>query len=156
MAEIPVRATMAILFVLRPAGDGHEVLLLKRTQTLAGEWCQISGRLDDGEKAWQTTLRELREETGLTAERLFNTDICETFYGVSANAIHIMPVFVAYVDPAAEVVLNFEHSEYRWVSFDDAIEMVPYGGQRNTLRQIEENYSRRVPNRYLEIDIAQG
>ena len=33
---------------------GHEVLLLKRTQTLAGEWCQISGRIEGKEKAWET------------------------------------------------------------------------------------------------------
>ena len=154
MAEIPIRSTLVILFVLRETQDGHEVLLLKRTTTLAGEWCQISGRMEDGEKAWQTALRELREETGLSADSLYNTDICEIYYGATLNNINIVPVFVAYVDPQAQVQLNFEHSEFRWVSFDEAVEMVPYGGQRNTLRQIEENYSRRIPNKYLRIEMV--
>ena len=156
VAEVPTRSTMVILYVLRPVVDGHEVLLLKRTRTMAGEWCQLSGRMDEGETAWQTALRELREETGLSADRLFNTDICETFYGASQNVVYLMPVFVAYVDAAAQVTLNFEHSDFHWVGFAEAEDMVPYGGQRKILRQIEENYSRRVPNRYLEVDIRKG
>lgn len=154
MADIPVRSNLVILCALRARDGRHDVLLMKRTQTLAGEWGQVSGRIEEGEKAWQTALRELREETGLQLDRLYTSDICETFYGATANVIYIAPVFVGYVSEPAEVVLNFEHSEFRWVSFDKAIEMVPYGGQRRALRQIEAEYSMRVPNRYLEIKIS--
>jgi dATP pyrophosphohydrolase len=153
MAEMPVRSTLVILFALRASKSGHEVLLLERTQTLVGEWCQISGRIEEGEKAWETALRELKEETCLSADKLFCTDICETYYGQSTNSINIAPVFVAYIDNQATVTLNFEHSDYRWLSFDDAVEMVPYGGQRKTLRQIEEEYSKRTPNKNFAIKI---
>ena len=153
MAEIPVKCTMAFIYVLRPSGTGHEVLLLKRTQTLAGEWCQVSGRIDEGEMPWQTVLRELKEETQLEVEELFATDICETFYGVSKNTIHIAPIFVGYVSAQAEPVLNFEHSDYRWVSLSDAPQMVPYGGQRRALRNIEEDFSMRSPSKFLRITI---
>ena len=154
MADLPIRANLVILCVLRAREGGHDVLLMKRTQTLAGEWGQVSGRIEEGEKAWQTALRELHEETGLRLDRLFTSDICETFYGATANAIYIAPVFVGYVSEPAEVVLNFEHSAFRWVPFDEAVEMVPYGGQRRALRQIEAEYSQRVPNRYLQIAIG--
>ncbi|KIC12069.1 NUDIX hydrolase [Leisingera sp. ANG-M1] len=154
MAEIPVRSSLVFLFVLRAAGAGHQVLLLKRTQTLAGEWSQVSGRIEGEEKAWETALRELKEEAGLEAERLFATDICETYYGVTQNVINIAPVFVAFVSETAEVALNFEHSAYHWAGFEEAGEMVPYGGQRRTLRQIEEEFSRRSPCRHFEIDIS--
>ncbi|MCP5072734.1 MAG: NUDIX domain-containing protein [Rhodobacteraceae bacterium] len=154
MAEIPVISSLVILMALRSSDRGHEVLLLKRTQSLAGEWCQISGRVEEGEKAWEAALRELKEETGLSAEKMFLTDICETFYGATQNAILIAPVFVAYISRNTEVKLNFEHSEFRWTRFEEAIELVPYGGQRRTLRQIEEEYSKRNPNKYLEIALS--
>ena len=102
---------------------------------------------------WQTVLRELKEETQLEVEQLFATDICETFYGVSKNMIHIAPIFVGYVSAQAKPVLNFEHSEYRWVSLSDATQMVPYGGQRRALRNIEEDFSMRTPNKFLRISI---
>nr|WP_237212722.1 NUDIX domain-containing protein [Ruegeria lacuscaerulensis] len=139
---------------MRVSEEGHDVLLLKRTQTLAGECSQISGRIEGNEKAWETALRELKEETGLEADKLYSTDICETYYGVTQNVINVAPVFVAFVKESAEVTLNFEHSAYRWVRFEDAENMVPYGGQRRVLRQINEDFSKRVPSKHFEIDTS--
>jgi dATP pyrophosphohydrolase len=154
MAEIPVRASLVFLFALRPNGQGHDVLLLKRTQTLVGEWSQISGRMEEGETAWETALRELKEEAGLVPEAFYSTDLCETYYGRSQNVINIAPIFVAYIAPDADVTLNFEHSDYRWVSFEEAIEMVPYGGQRRALANIKSDFSDRAPSRHFKIDLA--
>ncbi|MET0429185.1 MAG: hypothetical protein ABW026_11895 [Microvirga sp.] len=39
-----------------------------------------------------------------------------------------MPVFVGDTDPAAQVHLNAEHQDFRWVSFEDAIELVVFPG----------------------------
>lgn len=156
MSEIPIRSSVVFLFVLRSCAFGHEVLLLQRTQTLAGEWSQISGRVEGDERAWQTALRELKEEVGLEPERLFATDMCETYYGVTQNVINVAPVFVAFVSERAEVVLNFEHSAHKWVSFGDASEMVPYGGQRRMLRQIHEEFSKRPPSGHLEISLIRA
>ena len=151
-----MRSSLIFLFALRACDHGHEVLLLKRTQTLAGEWSQISGRMEDHEKAWETALRELKEETGLEAQRFYSSDICETYYGATQIVINFAPVFVAYVSETADVTLNFEHSAYRWVRFEDAVEMVPYGGQRRILRQIEEDFSKRSPSKHFEIDISKA
>ena len=96
------------------------MLLLRRTRPPVGAWCQIAGRIEDGEKAWQAALRELREETGIRPEKLYSADICEQFYEAGRDAITVAPVFVAIVDKSATVSLNHEHSAYRWVSFDEA------------------------------------
>ena len=156
MPELPIRSTLVILYVLRPTAEGHEVLLLKRTTTLAGEWCQISGRIEGEEKAWATALRELREETGLEAEALYLTDFCQTYYGQTLENVNIAPVFVAYVASDAAVELNFEHSDFKWASFDEAADMVPYGGQRQALKFIEDEYSKRQPTKYLAVDLSRA
>ena len=79
MAEISIRSFGVSVVLLRKAEPQTEVLLLRRNQTLVGEWCQIAGSIEDGEKAWETALREAKEETGLDYDRLYSADICEQF-----------------------------------------------------------------------------
>lgn len=117
MAEIPIRSFLASLVAVRKTEAQYEILLLKRTQTLIGEWCQVAGSIEEGETAWQTALRELYEETGLQPNALYSADTCEQFYEADRDAITIAPVFVAFIDNSATVILNHEHSDYRWVSF---------------------------------------
>lgn len=154
MAEIPVRCFAVSVVLLRAAEGQSQILLLRRNRTLVGEWCQIAGGIEEGEKAWETALREVMEETGLTCDRLYSADICEQFYEPDREAISILPVFVGFVDPAAEVVLNDEHSEFRWVSFDVARGMVPFAGQRHVLTHIEAEFVLREPVRHLLIEAA--
>ncbi len=149
MPEIPIRAFMVSLIVLRKVETETEVLLLKRTQTLAGEWCQVAGRIEEGETAWQTALRELQEETGLCAQRLYSADICEQFYEADRDAITMALVFVGFVEGTADVILNHEHSAFCWVSIAQARDMVPFAGQRNVLRHVEAEFVKRVGHPHL-------
>ena len=154
MPQIPIKAFISSLFAVRKSENRHEVLLLKRTQSLAGEWCQIAGKIEPEETAWQAALRELAEETGLKPGTLYSADTCEQFYEPAQDRITIAPVFVAFVDCAAEVILNHEHSDYRWVSFDEAVEMVAFGGQRRVLRWIEDEFVHRRPSKHLLIEFS--
>ena len=154
MATIPVLSHSIALVALREVAGDAEALLLRRTRTLAGEWCQIAGAIEEGETAWQAALRELKEETGLTPIRFYSGDICEQFYEADRDAITIAPVFVAFVAYDAPVVLNAEHSEYKWISLDWAEDMVPFGGQRRVLRHIRQEFVVRDPSPHLQIDLS--
>lgn len=70
---------------------------------LAGIWCQIARKVEGGETAWQAALRELYEETDLAPDAFCSADICEQFYEADRDAITVAPVFVAFIDSAAEV-----------------------------------------------------
>lgn len=154
MAEIPIRCFAVSVVLLRRVAAGYEVLLLRRNHTLVGEWCQIAGAIEVGEKAWEAALREVREETGLTCGHLYSADICEQFYEADRDAISMSPVFVGFVDADANVVLNHEHNEFQWVSFEAALGMVPFAGQRHVLRHVEAEFVLREPVRHLLIDAA--
>ena len=61
MPEISIRAFLVSVVVIRETDGCCEVLLLKRTGSLAGTWCQVAGSIEDNETAWQAALRELNE-----------------------------------------------------------------------------------------------
>ncbi|MBX4884545.1 NUDIX domain-containing protein [Rhizobium bangladeshense] len=151
MGEIPIRCFAVSVVVIRQRTAGHEVLLLRRNHTLIGEWCQVAGGIEDDEKAWETALREVREETGLICDSLYSADICEQFYEADRNAISMLPVFVGVVDAEQTVFLKDEHSEFQWVSFAQAMEMVPFAGQRHVLKHVEAEFVNREPNGHLLI-----
>ena len=138
---------------IRKTTRDHEVLLLRRTQSNAGEWCQIAGSIEPGETAWQAALREMREETALVPSRLYSADLCEQFYEIGTDSIWLAPIFVAYVEPDATVKLNEEHSEYCWTSIGRAIDLLPFPGQKAMFMYIRQWFVEREPTRLLEIDI---
>lgn len=156
MHEIPIRSFVSSVIVLRETEGGTQVLLLKRTQSFAGEWFFNAGGIENGETAWEAALRELREEIGLTPVAFYSADYCEQFYEPHRDAITVVPVFVAFIDPADQVSLNFEHSAYAWLSFDEAVERVPFGGQRTALRWVEQEFVARTPTELLRIALPSG
>ena len=99
-------------------------------------------------------MAQVREETGLTCGRLYSADICEQFYEADRDAISMLPVFVGFVDADAAVMINHEHSEFRWVSFAAALAMVPFAGQRHVLKHVEAEFAQREPVRHLLIEAA--
>ncbi|MEP7453220.1 NUDIX domain-containing protein [Phyllobacterium sp. SB3] len=151
MTDIPIRCSAVSVVLLRQTGNQTEILLLRRNHTLVGEWCQIAGAIEDGEKAWEAGLREVREETGLECTSFYSADICEQFYEADRDAISLLPVFVGFVGSQADVIINDEHSEFRWVSFEDALGMVPFAGQRHVLKHVRAEFVSRSPVRHLLI-----
>ncbi len=150
--HIGLQLRAATTFILRLDSDAAKTLLLKRAHsTLAGAWCQVAGSIKRGETAWQAALREVREETGIVPDRFYSADICEQFYNAYKDRIELLPVFVAFIDSARSVALNHEHSDYRWLTIREALELLPFPGQRDILRRIEEQFVLREPNELLRI-----
>jgi dATP pyrophosphohydrolase len=152
---VAIRCGAVSALVLRLDVDAARVLLLRRSSGdfLAGEWCQVSGRIEAGETAWQAALREIREETGLVPERFYSADICEQFYEATRNFISLLPVFVGFVSQDDVVTLNAEHSEARWMTFAEAEAAVTFGGQRSVLAHVRREFVDREPTEWLRIRI---
>ena len=111
-----------IVYVVRQFPDERKVLFLKRNGGQhSGAWWPVAGTPEAGEAPQQTAVRELGEETGLSPRRLFSFGM-EIPHADSSKAL---VTFVAFVDQATPVTLNYEHSDYRWLTGGKAIDLVP-------------------------------
>src|ERR1700712_1053775 len=114
-----VRYDMIACFVVRPDSSGalSEVLQLRRAphEFLGGAWSTVRGKMEAGEKAWESALRELREETGLRPRAFFQLDTVDVFYLHGDDTLWHCPGFCAVIDRADTVTLNDEHDAMHWV-----------------------------------------
>jgi len=138
--------------ILRKAGDGYRVLLAKRADSYEGAWCFVAGKIEQGEKAWQAVLREIREETNLVPSALYSADIFEQFYQPEHEWIWVAPVFVGFISEQQKVKLNEEHSDFRWFTMEEARQVVVFPGQRIILEHIEKEFIQREPCHWLKIN----
>lgn len=117
-----VRASIVDVYPLRGSGAGLEVLCLRRSAATrcGGSWEVVHGHVEGEESPVAAALRELREETGVDAERLYNLSRVESFYLHRSNEIALIPAFAAFVDPAGAVRLSPEHDAHEWMPLDAA------------------------------------
>jgi 8-oxo-dGTP diphosphatase len=105
------------------ARRGDRVLVIEHRRL--NTWLPIGGEFEAGETPLEAAIRELREETGMSAKF---PALSEALDGVPAGLIgyeehqagskglHMNFVFVAEVAADAEVVPNDEFGAFRWVN----------------------------------------
>ena len=125
------------VFVIDPREEGWRVLILRRAAgtRCTGAWEVVHGRIEGGERPEQGAQRELREETGLVADRLYNVT-CHPFYLHRFGVVQVAVVFAAFVDSTRPVTLGVEHDRHAWVTLDEALERLGWPRSRASLRDI--------------------
>ncbi|MCK5415322.1 MAG: NUDIX domain-containing protein [Thermoplasmata archaeon] len=109
------------------------VLLLKRSlsvKTNKGKWAGVSGYVEVGETPLETAYKELEEEVaarpGLV--RLVREAKPLTFLDTEHDTTWVVHPFL-FDDLGVEVVLDWEHTEFRWIepeelgSFDTVVSL---------------------------------
>jgi dATP pyrophosphohydrolase len=128
--------------IFREIENGIEFLLLKRAedQIYPAVWQMVSGKTKENEKAFETSLRELKEETNLTPLKMWIAPKVNSFYSSQSDSICLIPVFAVQVKKDSKVIISNEHSEYKWVTSDEAKRFLAWHGQRKAVDLIEEYF----------------
>jgi type II secretory ATPase GspE/PulE/Tfp pilus assembly ATPase PilB-like protein/8-oxo-dGTP pyrophosphatase MutT (NUDIX family) len=123
------------IFAIRHRAGDWRVLLLQRAAggKRPGSWETVYGKIDPQEKPEDAAVRELREETGLEPDALYNVNVT-SFYLHESQTIQMCITFAALVPDDVTVVLGEEHQRYEWVSLDEACSRFTWPREAHSLR----------------------
>ena len=118
-------------------------LLLKRIESYGGFWQSVTGSLEGDETHKQAAIREMREETGISAS---DDDLIEL--GI-VNTFEIAPQWRSRYEPGVthneevcfalrinerDIRLDpIEHESWCWVSYEQAMEMLFWESNKRAL-----------------------
>lgn len=131
MSDIKVRVIDCHIVCYNDNKLDWEFLLLKRSMDTIypDTWQGVTGKIELSETPYKTALRELMEETGLIANRLFTVDKVNTFYDYKRDTMNLIPVFGVIVN-TTDVKLSKEHTEFKWCSVDEAKKLITWDQQK--------------------------
>jgi 8-oxo-dGTP pyrophosphatase MutT (NUDIX family) len=123
------------VYVIRHNAGDWRVLVLQRAADAIrpGSWETVYGKIDAGERPEQAAARELREETGLELNALYNVTV-SSFFLHASQTIQMAIVFAAFVESGSEVTLSDEHQQFEWLSVNDACERYTWPREAHSLR----------------------
>jgi dihydroneopterin triphosphate diphosphatase len=133
-----IRVCFVDTLVLRGEGNALEVLVLRRAPggRNPGSWETVHGTIEAGETPVQASVRELREETGFTPERLYNLSRIEGFYQHRTDELAIIPAFAACVASDAMPRLSAEHDAFVWLAPAEAARRFAWPRERRALDDV--------------------
>lgn len=134
---IPVRVSIVDLLVARFGASGIEMLLLRRAPgtRCTGAWETVHGKIEPGERPEVAAVRELREETGLECERLYNVTL-GGFYLHTQGVLALSVVFCALVAADAVPVIGDEHDAMKWLPIAEAMDQCAWPREREAMQHI--------------------
>lgn len=137
-AVTSVRVSLVDVYVLRGEEAALECLVLRRAAggRCPGSWETVHGHIEAGESPAEAAVRELQEETGLTAIRLYNVSRVELFYQHRPDEVALVPVFAAFVTHQTPVRLGAEHDRFDWLPAAEAGSVFAWPRERRALDDI--------------------
>jgi len=122
--------------------DTGKILITHRSDNkdyMAGVWDYPSGRLHQFETPADGLKREMLEETGLEVEVIKPVRITHFFRGEECAENEL--VFIAYWcrSNTMEIELNDEATEFKWVTPEEALELVQLEGIKDDINAFIKN-----------------
>lgn len=119
---------------------GHEVLLIRRGRPpRQGQWSLPGGRIEPGERAVEAGLRELFEETGVTAEILGLIDVVDGLF--PADDRHYVLIDYAARWTAGEPRPGDDAADAVFLPLDEALARVDWDETRRIIRDAQERFA---------------
>ena len=139
-----MRAPFQILVIpFRRTATGLEFAVLKRSD--ADYWQFVAGGGEDGETPIEAAQREIQEEVGITGD-LIQLDSLSTvpkdcFAAAESwgQDVYVIPEHCFAVEAGDhELALSGEHTELRWVPYEQARSLLEWDSNRNVLWELNE------------------
>ncbi|GFN39786.1 MAG: NUDIX domain-containing protein [Marine Group I thaumarchaeote] len=126
------RSAGTILFIEESSG-----ILFLLLHYPSGHWDFVKGKIENGETLLQTVLREVKEETGISDVQFVKgfEERIEYNYKRSDRLVHKQVIFFLAKTNTKKVKLSYEHIDFVWLNFDEAMKKVTYKNARHILEK---------------------
>jgi len=105
-----------------------------------GHWDFIKGKVEEGETAHETALRETKEETGISDIEFIDgfEESVEYDFRFKNEDIHKTVVFFLAKTNEKKISLSHEHNDFIWLEYDDALKKTTFRNAKNVLSKANE------------------
>ena len=105
-----------------------------------GHWGFPKGNIELGEKEEEAGIREVQEETGISKIVLMDNfkEKVHYIYKRQGKTIHKDVVYFLAKSNEKEVTLSFEHSEYKWLCFEDSLKQLSFENAKTVLKKANQ------------------
>jgi dATP pyrophosphohydrolase len=150
MERLPLQV---LVLPFRRFADGTtEYAVLRRRDHTDDCWQGVAGGAEQGESAEQAARREMMEEAGIPVDApLVQLDAVASvpasqfqerdLWGPDVYVV-TERAFGVYVDDNQAITLSDEHTEYRWVPYEEAARLLRWDSNRTALWELNERLRR--------------
>ncbi len=126
------RSAGTILFIEESSG-----ILFLLLHYPSGHWDFVKGKIENGETLLQTVLREVKEETGISDVQFVKgfEEKIEYNYKRSDRLVHKQVIFFLAKTNTKKIKLSYEHIDFVWLNFDEAMKKVTYKNALHILQK---------------------
>ena len=138
-ATIKNRVSSGGVIFRKTSTNGFEIALVAVKR--GSIWCLPKGIVEKGESQEETSVREVREETGLSGRVIGKIGNISYWYFIKEEnakcrkTVHFY--LLEYLD-GSTLDHNWEVDNAVWFSLDEAVERVSYQGDRNIVKKAKE------------------
>ncbi|MDD4493716.1 MAG: NUDIX domain-containing protein [Eubacteriales bacterium] len=111
-------------------------------------WQFIAGGGENGETAIEAARREAFEEAGISQDNKYykltsSTHVPVIYFSNNARTawgddVHVIPVYCYATDIAnAKITISCEHTDFRWVNYNQATELLHFDIDKTALWELE-------------------
>jgi 8-oxo-dGTP pyrophosphatase MutT (NUDIX family) len=112
--------------------NNDKILLIKHNK---GHWSFPKGHVEGNETEVETAIREVKEETNLDIHIYVNIKTIIT-YSPKEGVMKDVVYFLGASKNNNVVLQESEVCEYKWLSYEDAMEMITYDDDKDALKRI--------------------
>lgn len=127
------------------------ILYKKASDHYREAWDSPKGNVEPGETEQEVAARETAEETGITKLNFipkFRESI-KLFYKSEGQLVHKEIVFLLAQTSQKKVKLSFEHQDYKWADYDEALGLLTYKNSKEILTKAHKFLKERFKQKTL-------
>ena len=125
------------IVLFRNNSGKNEFLLLNYPQ---GHWDFVKGKIEQNETSHEASIRETREETGITNIEFVDEfkESVEYDFRFKKENIHKKVIFFLAKTNEKNIKLSHEHNDYIWLEYNDALKKTTFENAKNVLSKANQ------------------